>query len=426
MGFQWDDDKVEEIARRPHLLGLMAGKDKLTSLHSRWIKYVWGEEHEHVSLQGHRGSYKTTSVTIIGTIWYLLFHPSARIAIVRKTFTDAAEVVLTMREIMQTEAVVSLFAFVHGTAPMMTRAQGKSLMFNFKKAITPEGNIDAYGIHSGITGKHYDRILCDDIVTIEDRISKAEREKTKIRVQELRTNIIDPGRPCGFVGTPWHQRDAWQECPDPIKYDVNTTDILTSEEMETKRATITPVLWAANYLLVHQSDDQALFKDPVFGPWDFLQQNCIMHLDSAYDGNHYCAMTIVKKLKDGKYQAFGKTYPGNVKDWYGVIVEHYKKFRCSCLYNETNADKGFVADALRGNGLVVREYAEKQNKHLKISTHLYKAWPGIVWDNSTDPEYMEQCIDYRAGQEPDDAPDSAASLWREAFGDGDQSALYQM
>ena len=31
----------------------------------------------------------------------------------------------------------------------------------------------------------------------------------------------------------------------------------------------------------------------------------------------------------------------------------------------------------------------------------------------TDPEYLNQIIDYRKGSEPDDAPDSCASLLRE-------------
>lgn len=29
------------IAKKPHLIGKIAGKDKLTDQHSDWIKYIW-------------------------------------------------------------------------------------------------------------------------------------------------------------------------------------------------------------------------------------------------------------------------------------------------------------------------------------------------------------------------------------------------
>jgi hypothetical protein len=414
-GFRWTDDKLLEIATYPHILGHMTGKDKLTELHSDWIKYIWGEEQDHRSLQGHRGSYKTTAITVIGSVWYLLFHPDTRIAIVRKTFTDASECIQMIREMMQTREFISLFSYAHKNPPIMRKKQDASLVFSFKQSVTPEGNIDAYGIHTGITGKHYDRVICDDIITIEDRISKAEREKTKVRIQELRTNIIDPGKPVAFIGTPWHKNDGWTECPEPEKYPVDQTGILTIEEQETKRRTITPVLWACNYELLHQSDDKALFQDPTYELWMTKQGTAFAQLDSAYDGDHFCALTLMSRKANGRLQAIGWVYSGNVKDWYAFIEAKYKKYFCTTLLNEVNADKGFVASALRNHGMRVIEYSEKENKHLKISTHLYKHWLNIDWDPDTDPEYMEQVVDYREGNEPDDAPDSASSLLREKF-----------
>ena len=49
---------------------------------------------------------------------------------------------------------------------------------------------------------------------------------------------------------------------------------------------------------------------------------------------------------------------------------------------------------------------------LKITTVLYDNWERICFARDIDEEYMEQIIDYREGQEPDDAPDSLASLLR--------------
>ena len=65
------------------------------------------------------------------------------------------------------------------------------------------------------------------------------------------------------------------------------------------------------------------------------------------------------------------------------------------------------------------------NKDIKIVAYLKKYWQSIVWDPATDPEYLAQITDYRPGQDPRDAPDSGASLLRQAiYHGGGPSALY--
>ena len=80
---------------------------------------------------------------------------------------------------------------------------------------------------------------------------------------------------------------------------------------------------------------------------------------------------------------------------------------------ETNSDKGYLARDLRERGLNVKTYAENMNKEIKISTYLYKKWRDIIWDDETDPDYMNQVLDWKHDTTGhDDAPDSAASLIR--------------
>ena len=413
------------IAKKPHLIGKIAGKDKLTDQHSDWIKYIWNTTTSK-ALQAHRGSYKTTAIATIGTIVWLLFHPNDRICIIRKTFTDASEIVRSISLIMQMAPIMELFRLAHGFYPIATMNREGKLLFNFKASVTPESSVEAHGLDYGMTGSHYDRIIMDDFVTLRDRVSKAEREKSKEVLREVMANIIDPGQPVSYIGTPWHKSDAWTLCPDPIKFDVYKAGILSPREIEEKKLVTTPVLFAANYLLEHQSDDMALFRDPVMKPWDYGFKKAIAQLDAAFDGDHYCALTIIARTTDGKKQAVGFTSPGNVKDWAGFIAAKCKKYFVDYIYNETNPDKGFTADLLKQHGLKVREYMEKTNKHHKISTHLYQHWNTLEWSPDTDDEYLEQVLDYREGQEPDDAPDSAASLLREAFNEQgeDQSALW--
>jgi hypothetical protein len=407
---------VEDVARRPHLLGHIAGKTKLTALHDDWIHYIW-DSNEERALQAHRGSYKTTGIHVIGTVRWMLFNPDDRVAIVRKTFTDAAQVVDSVRRIMDLPEVQMLFELVHGFKPKTILRRYGELTYNFKKSITPEASLTAHGLDGSLTGKHYDKILCDDFVTLKDRISRAERERTAEIMREILTNIIDPGKGLGFTGTPWHERDAWGVIPvAPLLYPVGACGILSRKDIEHKKKVTTPFLYAANYDLKLQTEEGQLFADPVMGgPWDITRGNPEGHLDAAFDGDHTCAMTFLRRRVDGGFDGLGWVYDGHVKQWMSEIARLYKRYRVKRLHVETNADKGYVANDLRAYNMVVKEYAEAQNKHIKISTRLFEAWDQIEWAEETDGEYLAQMTDYREKQEPDDAPDSAASLLRQAF-----------
>lgn len=409
------DQHIQMIGYHPHLLGHMCGKDKLTELHSAWIRYMW-DSTVSVALQAHRIAYKTTAVLIIGTIRWLLFNPNDRIAIIRKNWSDAAKVVKAIEGIMQLESTQCLFKYAHGEYPKFTTCQAGLLTFSFKRTITPEGSITAHGLDASLTGTHYDKIFCDDFVTLKDRVSKAERDKTKEIIREVATNIIETDQPVGYIGTPWHKRDAWTEpaIPIPLKFTMRDTGILTPEQIEKKRAITTPSLFAANYELKHKSDENVLFDNPNYGRWD-IKMRSTGHLDPAYDGNNTCALTFMSELGKGGLQSIGFSYTGNVKNWLDVICDKYRKYRCELIHVEDNKDEGYTSDKLKEMGLNVHGYREGENKHIKISTNLYEFWNQITWDKDTDDEYMTQILDYEKGGEPDDAPDSAATLIREQF-----------
>lgn len=413
-------EEIETFRQHPHYLGWLCGKKKLTELHSEWIKHIWldSEGGEHKSLQAHRGSFKTTSLGVIGPIYYLLFVDlGARIFIIRKDFTAASEIVETIHTIMLSEPIQELFYAVHGIWPKARIKRKEKITYNFKVTVTPEGTLNACGIDGSITGKHGDFFLLDDFVTIKDRLSRADRERTKEVVREILTNVVDPGKPVGMIGTPWHKQDAWTICPSPIKYDVYSTGLLDEAGIAAKRKWTTGTLWAANFLLKHISSEDALFKEPVWGEWKFKGiQTPKAHLDAAFDGEHYCALTIMSRRFDGRVQGVGFVYPGNVKDWVEEVTEICRRFNVKTICMEDNPDKGYTADSFKGTGLTAKSYTETQNKHVKIATYLYEMWSEIIWCKvHTEDEYMSMILDYMEKQEPDDAPDSAAALVRQYF-----------
>lgn len=410
-------DHIDLILEKPHMLDHMIRQSKLTDLHSKWIKYIWVANKDR-SLQAHRNSFKTTAILVIGSIWWLLFHPNDRIFIIRKSFTDACDVIAAICALMDTPEMKALFTYLHGIPLDYKTKRAGQVNFTFKQNVTVEYNLNAIGINQSVTGKHCDKALCDDFVDLKDRTSPAERKKTISHIREIQTNIIEsnPGKTCGFIGTPWHKQDAWTVCPEPVKFDVYSCGIFSDEQIEDKRSKTTHSLFAANYELKHLSEEGKLFKDPGECKWSYSVLSPYAHLDAAYGGKDTCALSIFAKIRNkDKIQGLGRIFPGNVKDWIDFIEAEYRKRRCKGIWVEKNTDKEYAADLLKGRGLVVHSYDESMNKHIKISTYLYHEWNNILWDVETDPEYLNQILDYEKGEEPDDAPDSAASLIQKKF-----------
>lgn len=416
------------VADQPHIIGHLVGKTKLTELHSQWIWEVWGDEN-HTALQAHRGAYKTTAITEIGCIWWLLFHPSDRIALVRETWTAANDTLRTIVKYMQTDAIKALFRVVLGIEVKLTTNKDGKVVFNFKGTITKEGSIDAYGIEQIPTGSHYDKIICDDIITINSRLSKAKRDRVKQGLYEIITNIIDPGKQVMVVGTPWHPDDAWElksetgerVLPEPRKYDCYSTGVLSPEEVQKKKSLTTSTLFAANYELRHQASKDMIFQDPARTEWDTTIRPVVAHLDAKFKGNHYNGLTFMAKSpKTGLIQVQGWAFPEHVEDKIDWIVQQCCLFGVSTLYIEDNADKGYTAKAINSKKMAnyrvhVESYHESMNKHIKIVSYLKHYWGNLLFAHGCNLDYISQIIDYKEGEEPDDAPDSAASLLRERF-----------
>ena len=418
------DETVKIIAKEPHKLGWLIGFEDLVPLHSEWIRYVW-DSNEHRALQAYRGSYKSSSIIVTGAIRRMLFRPNDRILLVRKTFKASSEVTKAVSQAMQLQQIQELFKYVHGKYPAPVIDRDGALKYSFKSTITPEGNMTASGIYNIKTGSHFEKILCDDIMTLEDRISKAIRLRTIEMIREIAANIIDPGNGVGWIGTPWHREDGWRVinsfCPI-ARYPVSQYPLHSEEEIERKRKTTTPYLFAANYELELGKDESLLFYEPLWPrKWDYSIRGAVAQLDTAFDGDHYCALTIAaptRKEGDNQfYQGSGRTYPGNVEDWEAEIERLCNRYKVKYIWVENNADKGACAKRLSKRGLTVKSYGEGMNKHVKIGTYLYPVWNYIEWDEETDEEYMSQVTEYKEGVQPDDAPDSAASLFKQEFSD---------
>lgn len=399
---------VEFMLTNPYKLGHLLGFTRLTELHNGWImEMIRGDEDK--TLQAHRGSYKTTCVSIALALIVVLL-PNCKTLFMRKTDNDIKEVISQVKKILQSQQLRYFVQCIYGCDLRLTTATANEISTNLSTDIRGTSQLVGLGMGGSLTGKHFDRIFTDDIVNVQDRISKAERDRTKLIYQELR-NIINRGGRIFNTGTPWHQSDAFSLMPNPEKYDCYSTGLMSDEEIAEIREKMTASLFAANYELRHIASEDVIFDSPQTGADPALVEQGECHIDAAFYGEDYTAFTIMNK-HDGKYYVYGRCWRKHVEDCYSEIMQDYERFMCRRVSLETNADKGMVGKELRNMGFRVSLYAEKMNKYLKVVTYLKTIWKDVVFVQGTDAEYINQICDFNENCEHDDAADSCASLAR--------------
>lgn len=413
-------EAIRFLKTRPVKYAHMLGFDKLSDLHNEWIiDMAFGKDDE--TLQGSRGTYKTTCVSIALSMLIMLL-PNKRMLFVRKTDNDVKEVIKQVQKILQDPHSMYIAECIYGVTLKLAVQSATEITTNLTTDLRGTNQLVGIGIGTSITGKHFDYIFSDDIVNVSDRISKAERERTKTFYQELQ-NIKNRGGRIFNSGTPWHPEDAFTLMPEPKKYDCyhpEVKKIITEAELSDLRSKMLPSLFAANYELRHIASENVIFTEPVMDGNPEMCKQGIMHLDSAFYGEDFTAWSIMRKV-DGKYYLYGKMKRKHVEDCYEAIKDDYERFLCGKLMNENNADKGMVGKDLRKLGLKVILYHESMNKYVKIVTYLKAIWKDLVFVEGTDKEYIQQICDYFEDAEHDDAPDSAACLARLLYKKSDNS-----
>lgn len=406
------EQAVMFLKYKPYKFGHLLGFTKLTELHNKWIiDMVRGSGDK--TLQAHRASYKTTCVSIALSIIILLM-PNKRTMFLRKTDSDVKEIINQVKKILENEKYRYFVNCIYGVDLKITTSNYGELSTNLTNDPRGTSQLVAFGCGSSLTGKHFDRIFTDDIVNVTDRVSKAERDKTKLIYQELQ-NIKNRDGRIFNTGTPWHKDDCFTIMPNIERYDCYSTGLIAEEKLNEIKKSMTASLFSANYELKHIADEDVIFDNPRIGEDIKKALNGIAHVDAAYGGEDYTAFTVCKK-DGGNYYIFGKLWHKHVDECFDNISLYMSELRAAKIYCEDNGDKGFAAKEMRKRGLRAITYHESQNKYLKITSYLKGEWGNVYFVAGTDNEYINQVCEYNENAEHDDAPDSLASLIVKLYG----------
>lgn len=404
------DFTLQTIKENPYKIAKAIGfTDVIKYPHNEWMQHIIKDKEDY-TLLAHRGSYKSSCLSVCIALMMVLY-PQSNIIFLRKADNDVAEMIRMVKKALESNALQSISRILyHNKSIILTESTASSITTNLFLSASGSSQLLGIGLKSSITGKHADIVITDDICNISDRISKAERERTKLQYQELQ-NIRNRGGRIINTGTKWHEEDVFSLIDNVNIYDCYDTKLISEEKLQEIRDSMTPSLFACNYELRIIASEDVIFTNVQTGGDPALCEQGYMQLDSAFYGEDYTAWSIMQR-HDDKYYVYGRMKRKHVEECYDEIKADYERFMCGRLYNENNADKGMVGKELRKLGMKVILYHEDMNKYMKIVTYLKAIWKDLIFVEGTDAEFINQIEDFYEDAEHDDAPDSVASLAR--------------
>ena len=410
---------MDEIAKliydNPQMIGVDIGFKDLKPIHGEWIReMVWGEG--DYTLMAHRAAYKSSCLSVAISLMMVLY-PTQNIIFLRKADNDVSEMIRMVTKILKSPIMNDLCVVLHGVNLSMTEEANDHISTNLWTSPMGASQLLGIGLKSSITGKHSEIVITDDICNVTDRISKAERDRTKLQYQELQ-NIRNRGGRIINLGTKWHKDDVFTLMDNIHIYDYHRTGLISDEQLQKIKDSMTASLFACNYELRIVAAEDVIFDSPQTGADPALVEQGECHIDAAYGGEDYTAFTICRK-KDGKYYVYGRCWRKHIDDVQDDIIKLRQSFNAGRIHCENNGDKGYLGKALRQKGERVNIYHESMNKYLKITSYLKAEWRNVVFVTGTDKEYIDQICDYNENAEHDDCPDSLASLIRKLWNRND-------
>lgn len=376
--------------------------------HNEWLEeFVFGED--DYTLMAHRGSFKSSCLSV-GIALIMVIFPWKNIIFLRKADNDVMEMVRMVKKALESRVIQDLSIALWHKELKLTESTASSITTNLYVNSSGASQLLGIGLKSSITGKHADIVITDDICNISDRISKAERDRTKLQYQELQ-NVRNRGGRIINTGTKWHKEDVFTLMDNIHIYDYKQTGLISAEQLQKIKESMLPSLFACNYELKIIASEDIIFTEPKTNAPSYMVEQGTGHIDAAYGGQDYTAFTIIN-LHEDKIYVLGKCWRKHVDDCEAEICRLRAFYNAGKIYVEDNGDKGYLAKDLRAKGERVVKYHEDMNKFLKITSYLKGRWNDVVFVEGTDEEYINQICDYNEDAEHDDCPDSLASLIR--------------
>lgn len=236
-----------------------------------------------------RTAFKTTIIVKVHTLQLLLNFPDIRIAIVHNKQENASDLLVNVRSFFYLDYLRDLFGdFIPagkdwGNMSGFTVATRKDLTKN-------EDSVEAIGVDTEVTGRHYDVFKKDDLVT-EKSVNTEEQVKKSIQWNELSKSLFDNPTIAieDFSGTRYHFSDLYSRLLEDNKIYhsiIRFDDPLVEQHLLGTRFSKEGVedlkkngwVWSCQYLLKPEDPSQRRFTDEMIKYYHTLPRHLNYYL----------------------------------------------------------------------------------------------------------------------------------------------------
>ena len=193
----------------------------------------------------------------------MILRTDLTILLLRKESGSTVEFVRAVKKNLQSDIAQSFSMAVNKKPIQLLKDTQTEIHTNlFTDQGSKESQLVADGVRSfAITGKHFKRIYTDDINSLKDRISNAERIQTDNIYQEL-TEHSYQGRGDTQHRYTWHKQDTFRLMPLPELFTIYDTGLFDEEGILKKKQSMTASLFSANYEVETCWPTRLLFPNP--------------------------------------------------------------------------------------------------------------------------------------------------------------------
>ena len=172
---------------------------------SRWVKGVEIKGRLSLVLVP-RDCLKSTFLSSIYSIWHMVKNPDIRILIDSESRDLSKAILKNIKDtITNCELLKALWGDLKGAEVWNLENMRVSTRKDFK---AKEDTVETSGIDVAVTGRHYDRIVIDDIHSERNVRTKEQIDKVKEHIQ-LMMPLLETGGEMCVVGTRWADDDAY-------------------------------------------------------------------------------------------------------------------------------------------------------------------------------------------------------------------------
>jgi hypothetical protein len=155
-----------------------------------------------------RGHFKSSVVTIGYSIQQMLVNPNIRILVTNARYDMAVDFLDQIKDYLLNSDLKHFYGEFHHKDLSWTKTQFTIAQKTDKKKRGP--SMKAAGVESVLTGSHYDLIINDDLVEMQNVRTKEQIQKV-IDFHDGCFDLLDPGGKIIDIGTRWSEDDLYGE-----------------------------------------------------------------------------------------------------------------------------------------------------------------------------------------------------------------------